>query len=93
VLSQADAELIATLGRLQQLRQALADLVASRLQRPWTAEEFFRYLALAADERRAHRHYLATRSWHEAALRRLRRTPPPAESPLPSDGAKQGLEP
>lgn len=72
VLSQADAELIATLGRLQQLRQELSNLIALRLRRPWSAEEFFRYLALTADERRAHRHYLATRKWYEAALRRFR---------------------
>ena len=86
VLQQADAELIASLARLQQLRHELSDLVASRLQHPWSGEEFARYLVVAADERRAHRHYLATRSWYEAALRQLRQTIPAVEAQPPSDG-------
>lgn len=90
VLQQADAELIATLGRLQQLRQELGDLVASRLQHRWSAEEFARYLALSSDERRVHRHYLATRSWYEAALRRFRQTLPAVEAQSPSDGREPG---
>ncbi len=80
VLSRADAEMVATLGRLQELRQELGHLVASRLQRSWSAEEFARYLVVTAEERRAHRHYLAARDWYEAALRRLRQTPPAVES-------------
>lgn len=79
VLAQADAELSATLGWLQQLRQELRNLIIARLERPWSAEEFFRYLALSADERRAHRRYLATRKWQEAALRRLRQMSSTAE--------------
>jgi hypothetical protein len=76
VLSRADAEMVATLGRLQELRQELGVLVASRLQRAWSGEEFARYLAVTADERRAHRHYLAARDWYEAALRQLRSSQP-----------------
>jgi hypothetical protein len=72
LLSRADTELMATLGRLQRLRQELSSLVLARLEHPWSGDEFFRYLKLTADERRAHRHYLAIRNWHEAALRRLR---------------------
>lgn len=90
VLQQADSGLMATLGQLQQLRQELGDLVASRLQHPWSAEEFARYLILTANERRVHRRYLAARSWYEAALRRLRRTLPAVEAQPPSDGRESG---
>lgn len=72
LLSRADNELTSTLGRLQRLRQELTILAVARVQHPWSNDEFSQYLSLTADERRAHRHYLAIRTWHEVALRRLR---------------------
>jgi hypothetical protein len=71
-LSQAEGELTAALGLLQELREEISALVATRLQRSWIPEEFTRYLALTGDERRAHRRYLAARQWYEAAFRRIR---------------------
>lgn len=89
VLSQADTELIATLDRLRQLRQELSNLIASRIKKEhWSTEEFARYVGLATEERRAHRHYLATRNWHEAALRRLRQALPAIE-PLAADDDRE----
>ncbi len=73
VLSHADAELIAVLARLQRLRAELGHLVTARLRRQWSPDEFVRYLALTAEERRAHRRYVAARRVHDAAFRRFRR--------------------
>jgi hypothetical protein len=67
--------------------------VAARLEHPWRGDEFTRYLALAADERRAHRHYLATRSWYEAALRRLRQIIPAVETQPRSNGREPPRDP
>jgi hypothetical protein len=85
VLARAHTELMAALAELQSLRQELGTLVACRLTRPWTADEFARYLRITAAERRAHRRYLAARMWFHAALKRIRRLLPPRESVPPPE--------
>jgi hypothetical protein len=80
VVTRAHTELMAALAELQSLRQELGSLVAWRLTRPWSAEEFGRYLRITAAERKAHRRYLAARTWFHAALKRIRHLLPSRES-------------
>ncbi len=84
VLARAHDEVMTALADLQRLRPELVTLVGVRLTRPWSGEEFARYLRVTAAERRAHRRYLAGRMWFHAALKRTRHLLPPREQELPA---------
>ncbi len=57
---------------MERTNRYLVRLFEVRATRPWTAEEFARYLELSQNEHAAHRQYLAGRHWFDNA--RIERT-------------------
>ena len=72
LIARATRAITDAVTRMEHTNRELVKLFEIRATRPWTAEEFAKYLDLSQHERAAHRQYLAGRHWFDNA--RIERT-------------------
>jgi hypothetical protein len=69
LISTATRAITDAVTAMEQANRDLVKLLEIRASRPWTSEEFAKYLELSQHERSAHRRYLAGRHWFDNARR------------------------
>ncbi|HEV7862037.1 MAG TPA: hypothetical protein VGR20_05025 [Acidimicrobiia bacterium] len=71
LLARSNDAMIAALGELCLVSEAMVALLRSRRAEIWAPGEARRYAELRGRELRAHRRYLASQRWHDAVRRRV----------------------
>jgi hypothetical protein len=83
LIAKATRTITDAVTAMEHTNRDLVELLEIRATRPWTTEEFAKYLELSQQETAAHRQYLAGRHWFDAARRE--RTETAARSGRPDD--------